>query len=83
MRVSSKNVLKSSIEPFEIWPMKSPKPEEIKEAREAAGLTQSQAAEKIFSKSYRSWQDYERGQRGMHPAIWWCFLQRTRHLRSE
>jgi len=63
--------------------MKRPTPDEIKEAREAAGLTQSQAAEKIFSKSYRSWQDYERGERRMHPAIWWCFLQRTRHLRSK
>jgi len=62
--------------------MNAPTPDEIKEAREAAGLTQKQAANKIFSDSYRSWQDYERGQRRMHPAIWWCFLQRTKHLRK-
>ena len=43
--------------------MKRPKPDEIKRARLDAGLTQSQAAEKIFSDSYRSWQDYERGAR--------------------
>jgi len=62
--------------------MNAPTPDEIKEAREAAGLTQKQAANKIFSDSYRSWQDYERGQRRMHPAIWWCFLQRTKNLRK-
>jgi len=59
--------------------MKSPTPEEIKEARIAAGLTQAQAAKKIFSDSYRSWQNYESGERSMHPAIWWCFIQRTKH----
>jgi len=59
--------------------MKSPTPEEIKEARIAAGLTQAQAANKIFSDSYRSWQNYESGERSMHPAIWWCFLKRTKH----
>jgi len=63
--------------------MKSPTIEEIKEARLAADLTQSQAAKKIFSDSYRSWQDYERGERNMHPAIWWCFLQRTKRLRAK
>ncbi len=63
--------------------MKRPTPDEIKAARTAAGLTQHQAAEKIFSDSYRSWQDYERGQRRMHPAIWWCFLERTKRLRAK
>ena len=63
--------------------MNSPTPEEIKEAREAAGLTQTQAAKKIFSDSYISWQNYEYGQRKMHPAIWWCFLQRTKRLRAK
>jgi len=62
--------------------MKSPTPKKVKEAREAAGLTQKQAAEKIFSDSYRSWQNYESGERIMHPAIWWCFLQRTKNLRK-
>ncbi len=69
--------------PCEIWSMKSPTPDEIKEAREAAGLTQAQAANKIFSDSYRSWQNYESGDRAMHPAIWWCFLQRTKRLRAK
>ncbi len=63
--------------------MESPTPDEIKEARLAAGLTQEQAANKIFSDSYRSWQNYELGERVMHPAIWWCFLQRTKRLRAK
>ncbi len=63
--------------------MNSPKPDEIRQARLDAGLTQAQAAEKIFSDSYISWQNYEYGSRKMHPAIWWCFLQRTKRLRSR
>ncbi len=63
--------------------MKSPTPEEIKQARLDAGLTQAQAAEKIFSDNYISWQNYELGKRKMHAAIWWCFLQRTKRLRPK
>jgi len=63
--------------------MKSPTPKQVKKAREAAGLTKEQAANKIFSESYRTWQNYELGDRIMHPAIWWCFLERTKRLRAK
>lgn len=63
--------------------MKKPTPNEIKKARLDAGLTQAKAAAKIFSESYRSWQNYESGVNDMHPAIWWCFLQRTKWLRAK
>jgi len=67
-------------------PPANPTPDEIIQARHDAGLTQTEAAHKIWG-SLRSWQAYEAAegpdQRRMHPAIWWCFLQRTKHLRSK
>lgn len=57
-------------------PGTNPKPRQIKAAREAAGLTQTEAAELVYS-TLRTWQDWEaegQSQRRMHPAIWelWC-----------
>lgn len=51
----------------------NPKPSEILRAREAAGLTQQQAADLLFS-SWRTWQDWEAGERRMHPSSWELFL---------
>ena len=51
---------------------RSPSPRTILKARKAAGLTQKAAAEKCFS-ARRSWQDWERGKRRMHPALWQVF----------
>lgn len=51
---------------------RSPIPAEIRAAREAAGLTQTQAAALIYCK-LRSWQDWEAGKRRMHPAMWELF----------
>lgn len=48
---------------------RNPTPDEIRKAREKAGLTQTQAAEIVFA-SLRAWQDYEGGQRKMHPSMW-------------
>jgi DNA-binding transcriptional regulator YiaG len=53
-----------------------PKPDEIKEARKAAGLTQTAAA-KLVSSGLRTWQQWEAGDRKMHPAIWEFFKIRT------
>lgn len=53
--------------------MTQPKPDEIRAAREAAGLTQSTAAE-IVHANLRSWQKWEAGERAMHPAFWELFL---------
>jgi putative transcriptional regulator len=54
-------------------PVKSPDPLDIREIREAAGLTQSAAAELIHSKR-RTWQDWELGIAAMHPGLWELFL---------
>ena len=55
---------------------KHPKPSEIAAARAAAGLTQTEAAERIHGK-LRTWQDYEGGQRKMHPGLWELFRLKT------
>ncbi|WP_126223439.1 helix-turn-helix domain-containing protein [Burkholderia ambifaria] len=55
----------------------SPAPAAIKAAREAAGLTQSAAAELLY-KTARAWQWWEAGDRGMDPALWELFLLKTR-----
>lgn len=57
--------------------MQSPKPEEVKQAREHAGLTQTQAAELIY-KGLRTWQGWEtpigeKSHRQMDPALFELF----------
>lgn len=58
-------------------PTANPKPAEIRAAREAAGLTQSEAAVLVHV-SLRAWQRYEEGSedgtKRMHPAMWELFL---------
>ena len=60
--------------------VKPPTPKEIRKAREETGLTQTEAAEKVWM-SYRAWQDWEAGKRTMLPAVFWAFQQRTKNLR--
>ena len=60
------------------WP--SPSPVEIKEARVAAGLTQTEAAALVLSKM-RSWQNWESGVREMHPAVWELFQIKVADLK--
>lgn len=48
---------------------RSPRPEAIRRARIAAGLTQTDAAALIFC-SLRGWQDWESGARRLHPSMW-------------
>lgn len=50
----------------------NPAPESVKAARESAGLTQTAAAELVHS-TCRSWQQWEAGDRRMHPAVWELF----------
>lgn len=57
-------------------PSATPDPAEIRAAREAAGLTQTEAGALVHS-ALRSWQDWEAGARRMHPAIWELFLIKT------
>ena len=53
-------------------PGRNPTPTEIRAAREKASLTQTQAAELIHC-TLRGWQEWEAGNRRMHPAIWELF----------
>jgi DNA-binding transcriptional regulator YiaG len=48
---------------------RNPTPDEIRQARASAGLTQTEAAALIYC-TLRAWQDWESGARRMHPAFW-------------
>lgn len=50
----------------------NPEPSEIKAAREGAALTQTAAGALVHS-TCRSWQQWEAGDRRMHPAMWELF----------
>ena len=52
--------------------IKPPSPTEIRTARVAAGLTQTQAATLVMA-SMRGWQDWEHGKRSMPPGLWYLF----------
>lgn len=54
----------------------NPKPSDIKAARESSGLTQTQAADLIHC-NLRSWQQWEAGDRAMHPAFWELWQQKV------
>ena len=49
-----------------------PTPEEIRKIRKNAGMTQAEAATIVHS-ALRSWQQWEAGDRQMHPAFWELF----------
>lgn len=51
---------------------RNPTPEEIRAARDAAGLSQTAAALLIHS-TMRTWQDWEAGAAKMHPGLWELF----------
>lgn len=48
---------------------RTPKPDEIRAAREAAQLSRDAAAKLIY-KSVRAWEKWENGERKMDPAFW-------------
>lgn len=54
----------------------SPASEDIKLARKAAKMTQSQAASLIHS-TMRTWQDWEAGIAKMHPGLWELFQMKV------
>lgn len=56
--------------------MESPIKSEIIQTRKAAALTQSQAAALVYVTT-RNWQQWEGGERQMHPAIWELFNLKT------
>jgi len=61
--------------------MNKPTPTEIRAAREAAGLTQTQAAALLHS-ALRAWQRWEAGDRAMHPAFWELFEIKSKRKRK-
>ena len=56
----------------------NPLPYEIRAARKAAGFSQTAAARLIYC-TLRAWQEWEAGNRRMHPALWELWLQKVRH----
>ena len=52
---------------------KPPTTAAITAAREHAGLTKTQAGALLHT-NYRTWQQWEVGERKMHPAFWELFL---------
>lgn len=53
-------------------PASNPSPADVRAARESAGLTQTQAAALIHG-TMRAWQEYEAGNRRLHPGLWELF----------
>lgn len=60
----------------------NPFPDEIREARETAGLSQTDAAALIYSKM-RTWQDWEAGIARMHPGLWELFNIKRRNIKTK
>jgi DNA-binding transcriptional regulator YiaG len=58
-------------------PARNPDPGAIRDAREAAGLSQTAAAALIYS-TMRTWQDWEAGVARMHPGLFELFRFKTR-----
>ena len=59
-------------------PSSNPAPEAIRAGREAASLTQTDAATLVHS-TLRRWQEWEAGKHRMHPGLWELFKLKT-HL---
>jgi len=53
-------------------PASNPSPKTIAAARQKAQLTQTEAGQLIYA-SLRTWQQWEAGDRRMHPAFWELF----------
>lgn len=54
-----------------------PDAEQIKAARCQAGLSQTQAADLVHAK-LRTWQQWEAGDRAMHPGLWELFQLKSK-----
>jgi DNA (cytosine-5)-methyltransferase 1 len=62
--------------------MNTPSPQEIKEARKAAGHTQTQAAA-VVGKAKMTWWHWEKGRAPMDEAWWELYLLKTGQKRLE
>jgi DNA-binding transcriptional regulator YiaG len=61
--------------------MQNPTPEQIKESRQQAGLTQTEAAALVYVE-LRAWQHWEAGTRPMHAGLWELFQLKTKRRRK-
>ena len=59
-------------------PPSSPSPEQIREIRLSASLTQTEAGRLVYA-ALRTWQEWEGDGRVMPAAAWALFLIRARH----
>lgn len=57
-------------------------PDQIRAARESAGLTQKQAAELVHTHPV-TWAKWEGGTYKMHPGLWELFLIKTQGKRRS
>ena len=57
----------------------NPTPPEVLAARKSAGLTQTQAAH-LISATMRAWQEWEAGNRRMHPGLFELFQIKVNRL---
>lgn len=55
---------------------RAPTPEEVRSARNAAGMTQTEAAETVHM-SMRAWQQWEGDERTMPPGLFELFMIKT------
>ncbi len=60
----------------------SPSPAAVRDARIAAGLTQTEAAQTVQA-SLRGWQQWEAGDRSMAPGLFELFMLKTRQWPLE
>jgi DNA-binding transcriptional regulator YiaG len=60
-------------------PARTPTPEQVREARDAVGLSQRQAAELVHSTT-KAWERWESGERPCHPAIFELFAMKSHAL---
>jgi DNA-binding transcriptional regulator YiaG len=60
-------------------PGETPLPRQIRERREAAGLTQNEAGALVHH-SERAWQNWEEAQRAMSPSTWELFCIKSEGL---
>lgn len=56
----------------------NPSPDDIRAAREGAGLTQAQAADLVHA-TWKRWQEWETGRSRMHPGLWELFRIKTKN----
>lgn len=63
-------------------PGANPTPEQIRQERLAAGLTQRQSADLIWSSTH-AWEQWEGGTRRMPYVTWWAYLRRIEGMEAS